>query len=206
MLITHKQPDIDGQLKGFTIAILATDGVEESELTEPREAFEAAGARTVLVSPKHDSIQAWKHHDKGDEIAVDLPLANADPMTFDGLFLPGGALNPDALRMDANAVDFVKAFANAEKPIAAICHGAATLVEAEALHGRTVTSWPSIKTDLENAGATWVDKEVCVDQNLITSRKPDDIPAFNVQSIAAFVAYANAAEGTPARAATRVPK
>jgi protease I len=171
------------RLAGKTVAILATDGFEQSELTEPRRLLEAEGAKTVLVSPKKDRIQGFHHHDKADKIRVDLALHDADPDAFDGLVLPGGALNPDELRTLPEAVDFVRRFAAQGKPIAAICHGPWTLVEADVVRGRTVTSWPSIKTDLRNAGATWVDREVVVDQGLITSRKPDDIPAFVSKTI-----------------------
>ncbi|HEX3773997.1 MAG TPA: type 1 glutamine amidotransferase domain-containing protein, partial [Polyangiaceae bacterium] len=160
------------------MAILATDGFEQVELEQPRAMLEAAGATTILVAPKAGKVQGFHHHDKGDALPVDRTLDEADPSEFDALMLPGGALNPDALRANPQAVAFVKAFADANKPIAAICHGPWTLVEADAVRGRTMTSWPSIKTDLKNAGATWVDEAVVVDGNLITSRKPDDIPAF----------------------------
>jgi protease I len=174
------------ELEGKRIAILATDGVEESELLKPRAALEAAGAQTVLISPEKGSIQAFKHHDKSQKLDVDLDLAKADASEFDALLLPGGALNPDALRANPKAVAFVKAFAEAGKAIAAICHGPWLLVEADLVSGRTVTSWPSIRTDLKNAGATWVDQEVVVDHGLITSRKPADIPAFSRAAIEEF--------------------
>jgi len=176
------------RLNAKTVAILATDGFEQSELEKPRQILETAGAKTVLVSPKAGKVQGFRHHDKGEAIAVDKTLEEVEPSQFDALMLPGGALNPDALRADPQAVAFVKAFAEANKPIAAICHGPWTLVEADVVRGRTVTSWPSIKTDLKNAGATWVDREVVVDGNLITSRKPDDIPAFAQRAIEVIAA------------------
>jgi protease I len=180
-MTTRKSP-----LEGKRIAILATDGVEQSELVKPREALDAAGAETVLISPKKENIQAFKHHDNADRLEVDLELGQADASAFDALLLPGGALNPDSLRTDPQAVAFVKAFAQAGKAIAAICHGPWLLVEADLVDGRTVTSWPSIQTDLKNAGANWVDREVVVDRGLITSRKPDDIPAFARTAIEEF--------------------
>ena len=177
-----------GKLSGKTIAILATDGVEQVELTKPRQMFDDQGARTVLVSIKAGTIQGFNHHDKGDELTVDMTLDDADAKQFDALVLPGGVSNPDALRMDKKAVDFVKAFVAAGKPIAAICHGPWTLIEAGAVRGHTMTSWPSLKTDLVNAGAKWVDKEVVDDAGLVTSRKPDDIPAFVEKATEEFAA------------------
>lgn len=168
------------------VAILATDGVEQVELADVRKALDDAGAETVLVSPKADSIQAFKHHDKGDRFPVDMALADARPTDFSALYLPGGVANPDALRMDKKAVQFVREFMAADKPVAAICHGAWLLVEADAVAGRKLTSWPSLKTDIQNAGGEWVDESVCVDGDLITSRKPDDIPAFNKRLLAEF--------------------
>jgi protease I len=165
-------------LKGKKIAILATDGFEQVELTEPKKAFEEAGATTEVISPKEGQIKGWKFKEWGDSVKVDKALEHATSADYDLLFLPGGVINPDHLRMDDRAVEFVKSFATSGKPVAAICHGPWTLVEAGAVKGRTMTSWPSVKTDLRNAGANWVDKEVVVDGNLITSRKPDDIPAF----------------------------
>src|SRR6266481_9809806 len=165
-------------LKGKTIAILATDGFEQSELIEPRKALDQAGAKTVVISPKPGSIRGWKSKDWGDEVAVDLTVNDADPDDFDALMLPGGVMNPDQLRTNPKAVQFVKAFADAGKPIAAICHGPWTLIEAGVVKGRRMTSWPSLQTDLRNAGADWVDEEVVIDRRLVTSRKPDDLPAF----------------------------
>jgi protease I len=173
-------------LEGKRIAIIATDGVEQSELVDVRKALDEAGAETVLVSPKADSIQAFKHHDKGDRFPVDMTLADAQPNDFSALYLPGGVANPDALRMEQKAVQFVREFMAADKPVAAICHGPWLLVEADAVAGRKLTSWPSLKTDIKNAGGEWVDETVCVDGDLITSRKPEDIPAFNKRIIAEF--------------------
>jgi protease I len=169
---------MDKKLAGKTVAILVTDGFEEVELTRPREALQAAGARTVVVAPKGGTVQGFHHHDKGSQVPVDATLADVDATQFDALVLPGGVINPDALRMNAEAVAFVKAFSTANKVIGAICHGPWTLVEADVVRGREVTSWPSVKTDLVNAGARWVDREVVCDRGVVTSRKPDDIPAF----------------------------
>jgi len=183
---THSRDTKRGRLRGRKIAILATDGFEEVELTEPRKALESEGAITVLVSPKAGPIQGFHHHDKGDAIEVDMTLKHARPSDFDALVLPGGALNPDQLRTIPAAVDFVRGFAAVGKPIAAICHGPWTLIEADVVRGRKMTSWPSIQTDLRNAGADWVDAEVVVDMGLVTSRKPDDLPAFNKKMIEEF--------------------
>lgn len=166
-------------LDGRKVAILATDGFEQSELLEPRKALDEAGAKTSVVSPTAKKIKGWNHKDWGTEVLVDVDLTSANPDDFDALLLPGGVMNPDQLRMNPDAIKFVKHFTDAGKPVAAICHGPWTLVEADAVRGHTLTSWPSIKTDLKNAGANWVDKEVVSDNGLVTSRKPDDIPAFN---------------------------
>ena len=165
-------------LKGKKIAILATDGFEQSELMEPRKALEAAGAQTVVIAPKAGKIKGWKHTDWGETVNVDKESSQADVHDYDALVLPGGVMNPDHLRMDPMAVDFVGQFVKSGKPVAAICHGSWTLMETGALRGKTVTSWPSLKTDLKNAGANWVDQEVARDGQFITSRKPEDIPAF----------------------------
>jgi protease I len=165
-------------LKGKKIAILATDGFEQAELMEPRKALESAGAQTVVIAPKAGKIKGWKHTDWGETVNVDKELSQADVHDYDALVLPGGVMNPDHLRMDPKAVDFVGQFVKSGKPVAAICHGSWTLMETGALRGRTVTSWPSLKTDLKNAGANWVDQEVARDGQFITSRKPEDIPAF----------------------------
>lgn len=166
-------------LNGKKIAILATDGFEQVELTEPRKALEEAGAKTVVVSPTSGEIKGWKFKEWGDKVKVDQALEDANPNDFDALLLPGGVINPDHLRMDPKAVNFVKQFVGTGRPVAAICHGPWTLVEADVVRGKKVTSWPSLKTDLRNAGATWVDQEVVTDGQFIFSRKPDDIPAFS---------------------------
>jgi protease I len=176
----------DANLNGFKVAILVTDGFEQVELVDPRKALDQAGAETRVVSPKDGRVRGWNFTDWGDEIPVDVPLSQAKPGDFDALLLPGGVLNPDTLRMDDNAVAFVQAFLDAGKPVAAICHGPWTLIETGKIRGRRMTSWPSLKTDLKNAGADWVDQEVVVQDNLVTSRKPDDIPAFNREMIALF--------------------
>src|SRR3954469_2074160 len=173
-------------LKNLTVAILATDGVEEVELTEPRKALEAAGAKTKLVSPKDREIHGWQFSDWGENFPVDVTLSDARAEDFDALVLPGGVINPDKLRMEPKAVAFAKAFFDAEKPVAAICHGPWTVIEAGAARGRKIASWPSLRTDLRNAGAEWVDQEVVTDANLVSSRKPDDIPAFNRGMIELF--------------------
>jgi protease I len=173
-------------LNGKRVAILATDGVEQSELEEPRKALDAAGATTIVVSPEDDNIKGWQHDDWGAEIPVDLALAEARADDFDALLLPGGVMNPDRLRQNKQAVQFVKSFFQAGKPVAAICHGPWMLVEADVVRNRTVTSWPSLQTDIRNAGGDWVDREVVTDSGLVTSRKPDDIPAFNRKMIEEF--------------------
>jgi PfpI family intracellular protease len=177
-------------LKGRRIAILATDGFEWSELVEPRKALDAAGATTHIVSPKDAKVRGWHHKEWGFELRVDVKLEDARPEDFDALELPGGMMNPDMLRMQPLAVAFVKAFFDAGKPVAAICHAPWTIIEAGAARGRRMTSWPSLKTDLENAGADWVDEEVVVDHGLVTSRKPDDIAAFNREMINLFAGAA----------------
>lgn len=166
-------------LKGKKIAFLATDGFEQVELTEPRKALDDAGATTVVISPTRGEIKGWELKDWGDSITVDKALDDANPNEYDALVLPGGVMNPDRLRMEPKAVNFVRQFVATGKTIAAICHGPWTLLETGALNGKTVTSWPSLKTDLKNAGANWLDQDVVKDGNLIFSRKPDDIPAFS---------------------------
>ena len=166
-------------LKGTKVAILATDGFEQVELLQPREALDKAGAETKVVSLKAGPVKGWDMTKWGKEVAADLTLDNARPDDFDALLLPGGVINPDKLRMEPKAVAFVKAFFDANKPVAAICHGPWTIIEAGAARGRKIASWPSLKTDIRNAGAEWVDKEAVTDGNLVTARKPDDIPAFN---------------------------
>jgi protease I len=171
---------------GKRVAILATDGVEQVELVEPRRALDAAGAKTTLVSPKADKIKAWQHDHWGDELRVELALEKAHADDFDALLLPGGVMNPDHLRQNRTAVEFVRSFFEAGKPVAAICHGPWMLVEANVVYGRTLTSWPSLQTDIRNAGGDWVDRDVVTDEGLVTSRKPDDIPAFNKKMLEEF--------------------
>jgi len=167
-----------GNLKGKHVAIVATDGFEQSELTQPLDALRAAGAQVDVVSPKDGAIQGMQHHDKGDKIKVDRTLGSVKPDDYDALVLPGGVANPDALRIDAQAVKFVQHFVDAGKPIAAICHGPWTLIETGGVTGKKMTSWPSLRSDLRNAGAEWIDDKVVRDGLLVTSRKPDDLPAF----------------------------
>lgn len=173
-------------LSGKKIAILATDGFEQVELTEPRKALDEAGAQTVVIAPKEGEIKGWNTKEWGESVSVDQTLEQASPEEFDALVLPGGVMNPDHLRMNSDAVDFVRDFAETGKPIAAICHGPWMLVEAGLVQGKTMTSWPSLHTDLANAGANWVDQEVVSDGQFITSRKPDDIPAFSRRLIDAI--------------------
>jgi protease I len=174
------------KLKGKRVAILCTDGFEQPEMVEPRKALDDAGAKTTLIAPKSGQIKAWNKTDWGEKFTVDLALEEAKVDQFDALLLPGGVINPDKLRMNPKAVEFVKAFFAAGKPVAAICHAPIMLIEADVVRGRKLTSWPSLKTDLRNAGASWEDSEVIVDRNLVTSRKPEDIPAFNRQMIEIF--------------------
>jgi protease I len=174
---------VAGELQGKKVAFLATDGVEQIEYTEPRKAIEQAGAEAALVSLEPGEIQGFNHLDKGDQFPVDVEVSKASADDYDGLVLPGGVANPDFLRANPDAVQFVRSFFDAGKPVASICHGAWTLVEAGVVKGRTLTSWPSIRTDIENAGGTWVDEQVHVDQGLVTSRKPDDLPAFCAKTI-----------------------
>jgi len=166
------------ELNGKRVAFLATDGVEQVELTEPWEAVEKAGGKPELVSLETGEIQGFNHRDKGDTFPVDKTVKDADAGEYDGLVLPGGVVNPDVLRMDSKAMAFVASFFEQGKPVGAICHGPWALVETGVVKGRTVTSWPSLKTDIENAGGTWVDEEIVVDRGLFTSRNPDDLPAF----------------------------
>lgn len=167
------------KLHGKRIAILATDGFEQAELLEPRMALDEAGAKTELIAPRDGEIKGWDKREWGENVKVDKTLESARVEEYDALVLPGGVMNPDRLRMDPVAVDFVRKFADSGKTVAAICHGPWTLIEAGVVQGKKLTSWPSLKTDMKNAGANWVDQEVCVDGQFITSRKPDDIPAFN---------------------------
>lgn len=176
--LTSPQPAASGKLQGKTLAILATDGFEEVELVKTQKMLADEGAKTVVVAPKAGAIQGYNHRDLGDKVAVDMTLATADANAFDALVLPGGVANPDELRMDPQAVRFVRTFAETNKPISAICHAPWMLIEAGLVRDRTVTSWPSLKTDLLNAGAVWVDREVISDGRIVTSRKPEDIDAF----------------------------
>jgi protease I len=171
------------ELSGKKVAILVANGFEQVELTEPKRALEAAGATAPIVSPESGKVKGWKHTEWGDEFPVDVPLQNAKADDYDALVLPGGVMNPDTLRRNEWVLQFVRAFYESGKPIAAICHGPWTLIDAEVVEGRTMTSYPSIQTDLKNAGAKWVDKEVVVDNGLVTSRSPDDLPAFNRKMI-----------------------
>ena len=173
-------------LDGLKVAILVTDGFEQVELSEPRRALDEVGAETRVVSPKADRARGWNFTDWGDEVEVDVPLDRARPDDFDALLLPGGVMNPDKLRIEPAAVAFVKAFFDADKPVAVICHGPWTIIETGAARGRRIASWPSLRTDLRNAGAEWVDEPVVVDGHLVSSRKPDDIPEFNRETIALF--------------------
>jgi protease I len=183
---TPQEEELMENLKGLKVAILVTDGFEQDELVKPRQALDEAGAETKVVSPKDDSAKGWKFTDWGESVKVDQRLNEAKAKEFDALLLPGGVMNPDKLRMDRQAVEFVKAFFDAGKPVAVICHGPWTIIEAGATRGRKIASWPSLKTDLRNAGAEWVDSEAVVDGNLVSARKPDDIPAFNRAMIEVF--------------------
>lgn len=170
-------------ISGRKVAVLVTDGFEQSELLKPVDALKQAGAEVHVVSPKSGMIQGYEHHEKGDQIAVDKVLASTNPEDYDALMLPGGVINPDMLRLDPMAIQFIKHFVDMHKPIAAICHGPWTLINAGGVKGKKVTSWPSLQVDLTNAGAQWVDEEVVTDQGLVTSRKPDDLPAFCTKMI-----------------------
>ena len=185
-------------LRGVKVAILVTDGFEQVELTKPKDALDAAGAKTLIVSPKDGQVRGWNFTDWGKNLPVDLKLDEAKPEDFDALLLPGGVINPDALRIEPKAVAFIKTFFDAGKPVASICHGPWTIIETGAARGRRMTSWPSLKSDLKNAGADWVDEQVTVDRNLVTSRKPEDIPAFNAKMIELFSQV-----GAPGRLARR---
>jgi len=174
------------ELKGRRVAILATDGFEQIELTSPREALENAGAKCVVVSPKDGEIQGFKHHDKADKIKVDLSLNKADANDFDAVLLPGGVINGDALRVEKRAQQFVQEIDRAGKPVMVICHGGWILVSSGLVQGRTMTSWPTLQDDIRNAGGNWRDERVIRDRNWVSSRKPDDLPAFNAEIVAAL--------------------
>jgi protease I len=191
-----------GKLDGKTIAFLAAEGVEQVELTEPWKAVQEAGGQPELISLEAGEVQAFNHLDKADTFSVHHTVGEADATSYDGLVLPGGVANPDFLRTDEDAVAFVRAFFDQAKPVAAICHGPWTLIEAEVVDGRTLTSWPSLQTDLRNAGATWVDEEVHVDHGLVTSRKPDDLPAFCAKLVEEFCEGEHEGQRPRARAAT----
>jgi protease I len=191
------------ELKGKRIAFLATDGVEQVELTEPWKAVEKAGGTPELISLKSGTIQGFDHYDKGDTFPVDRTVQDADPADYDGLVLPGGVINPDILRTDDAAMGFVKAFFEQGKPVGAICHGPWSLVETGIVKGRKVTSWPSLKTDIENAGGTWVDEELVIDRGLFTSRKPDDLPAFCAKLVEEMGEGVHAEQREAAREAVR---
>jgi len=191
------------KLDGMRVAILVADGFELSELLEPRKALEQAGAETFVVSPSRDQVQGMNHFDKGQMLHVDVTLDQVDADDYEALLLPGGVANPDRLRTIAEAVDFVRAFFDAGKPVAAICHAPWTLIEADVVDGRKMTSWPSLQTDLLNAGAQWVDQEVVEDNGLVTSRKPADLPAFNRKMVEAFAEGRN---GSEASASQRKPQ
>lgn len=184
-------------LKGKRVAILVEEGFEEVEMTEPRKALDEAGAQTDLISPEEKKVKSWAFTEWGKKYSVDVHLDDARPDQYDALLLPGGVMNPDKLRMNKRAVSFVREFFDSGKPVAAICHAPWTLIEADVVRGRTITSWPSLQTDLRNAGATWVDQEVVTDQGLVTSRSPSDIPAFNPKMIEEF------AEGVHERGVAR---
>ncbi len=175
-----------GALQGKKIAFVATDGVEQVEYTEPRKAVEQAGAQAFLVSDQTDQIQGFNHLDKGDTFKVDVSAAEASADDYDGLVLPGGVANPDRLRTNGDVVRFIRSFFEAGKPVGVICHGPWTLVEAGVLKGRTLTSWPSLRTDIANAGGIWVDEQVHTDNGLVSSRKPDDLPAFCAKIVEEF--------------------
>src|SRR5215217_6167966 len=177
---------MEQKLRGKKVAILVADGFEQVELTEPKRALEEAGATIEIVSPAEEQVQGWNHDEKADSFTVDMPLTRARSDDYDALLLPGGVRNPDQLRMMVRAVEFIDGFFVTGKPVAAICHAPWTLIDSEVVRGRKITSWPSLKTDLINAGAEWVDREVVVDNGLVTSRKPADIPAFNGKMIEEF--------------------
>jgi protease I len=190
---------MENQLKGKRVAILVTDGFEQVELTGPKEGLEAAGAETDIVSPAGKKVRGWEgdEMDWGSKFKVDVPLEEASARNYDALLLPGGVMNPDKLRINPQAIEFIREFVNSGKPIGAICHGPWTLIEAGAVKGRRMTSYPSIKTDLINAGANWVDEEAVVDNGIVTSRKPSDIPAFNQKLIEEFAEGVHQRQGSP---------
>jgi len=185
-------------LQGLRVAILVDNGFEQSELLEPKKALEAAGAQPLIVSPQEQQVRGWSANDWGVTLPVDVPLDMASPDDFQALLLPGGVMNPDKLRMQPDAVEFVRDFFTKGKPVAAICHGPWMLVEANVIRGKTLTSWPSVQTDIRNAGGHWVDQDAVVDGLLLTSRKPDDIPVFNDRMVSLFAGKAKAGAQTGA--------
>ena len=187
-LAESKENLMERRLEGKKVAILVADGFEQVELTEPKKALEAAGAKIEIVSPAEEQVQGWNHDEKADAFTVDMPLKRARSDDYDALLLPGGVRNPDQLRGMTRAVEFIDGFFAAGKPVAAICHAPWMLIDADVVKGRRITSWPSLKRDLINAGAEWVDRDVVVDHGLVTSRKPADIPAFNHKMIEEFSA------------------
>jgi protease I len=189
-----------GKLDGMKVALLVTHGFEQSELTEPKKALDQEGARTFVVSPSTGAVRGWKHGEWGDNVRVDVTLDSTRAADYGALVLPAGVMNPDYLRWNKRVVEFVKGFFDAGKPIAAICHGPWTLIDAGVVQNRKVTSWPSLRTDLKNAGAHWVDEEVVVDDGLVTSRKPDDLPVFNQKIIEEFAKYRTQRQSAQARA------
>jgi len=178
--------EVMGNITGLRVAILITDGFEQVEMQKPRQVLDQAGAKTSIVSPQYPHVRSWNFVEWGEEFAVDVPLDRAHPGDFDALLLPGGVMNPDSLRMLPKAVAFAKGFFNAGKPVAVICHGPWTVIETGYARGKKIASWPSLKTDLQNAGAQWMDQDVVVDGQLVSSRKPDDIPAFNREMLRLF--------------------
>jgi len=190
---------MENKLDGKRIAILVENGFEQVELTGPKEALEAAGATTEIISPVEKRVRGWEGEDMdwGNRFKVDVPLAEANARNYDALLLPGGVMNPDKLRLHPEAIEFIKQFVNSGKPIGAICHGPWTLIDAGAAKGRRMTSYPSIKTDLINAGANWVDEEVVTDNGIVTSRKPADIPAFNRKLIEEIAEGVHQRQGSP---------
>ena len=197
---------MEKQLNNLRVAILVTDGFEQVEMTEPRKALQDAGAKTDLVTPDKDHVQGMNHDQKGDKFPPDVKLESVSASDYDALLLPGGVANPDRLRTIPKAVEFVRAFAAAGKPIAAICHGPWMLVEAGLVKGRKLTSWPSLKTDIRNAGGQWEDSPVVADHGLVTSRKPDDIPAFNAKVIEEFAGGARKSAGEERQTITKPRK
>ncbi len=191
----------NNKLEGMRVAVLATDGVEDAELREPRKALEEAGARTILFAPKEGSIESFKHHDKADTFKVDMSLSQVDPTRFDAVLLPGGALNADTLRVQPRAQEFVREMDRQGKPIAVICHAPWLLISAGCVRGRTITSYHTIQDDLRNAGANWRDEEVVRDRNWVSSRQPSDIPAFNREMIELFSEKRKSSEDRTHRAA-----